>query len=214
MTNIIIAIDGTSASGKGTLSKLVAKEMNFAYLDTGLMYRYLAYLAQQNNCIHDEEKIIKIAKTTNFSEITNIEILKSDEIASITSKYIAKITKAREVLNAYQIDFGKNPNKYSSESKNGAILDGRDIGTKIFPNATYKFFITASTQERANRRYKELTANNSHINYQDILISLQKRDVQDRENGNLIQANDAIIIDTTNMNIEESFACLKKYIIK
>lgn len=212
MNKLIIAIDGTSASGKGTLSKLLAKEFHLAYLDTGLMYRYLAYSVKQNNCLEDSDKILLLATTLNFSSISNVEQLKTDEIASIASQYIAKLPAVREVLNKYQIDFGNNPKNFVKESIQGAILDGRDIGTKIFPNANFKFFINASLTERANRRYKELSTHKS-VNYDDIFQSLQKRDESDKLNGTLNKSQDAIEIDTTLLNINQAYDKLKSYLI-
>ncbi len=212
---MIIALDGTSASGKGTIGKWLANKINFAYLDTGLMYRFVAFQSVETNCYTNEEKIIALTKNLNFHNLDSIaEKLKSDEIASITSKYIAKIQPVRDILIQYQQSFGNNPSEFINNQVLGAVIDGRDIGTKVFPNASLKFYITASPQERANRRYNELKNTSLKISYDDILESLILRDKQDVANGNFNKSPQAIEIDTTNLTKEQSCNVVYKYVLE
>ena len=212
---MIIAIDGTSASGKGTIGKWLAHKLNFAYLDTGLMYRFVAFKALEKNCYQNEDDVINLTKALDFHNLDAIETnLKSNEIASITSKYIAKIQSVRNILIEFQQNFGSNPSSFINQSVLGAVVDGRDMGTKVFPNANLKFFITASAPQRAKRRYKELKDNTPLVSYEDILESLILRDNQDRNNGNFDKSPQAIEIDTTNLTKEESCELVYQYTIE
>ncbi|MDR0483981.1 MAG: (d)CMP kinase [Alphaproteobacteria bacterium] len=207
---MIIAVDGESASGKGTVSKLLAEKLKFAYLDTGLLYRAVAFLCLQKNVMDNEESIITVAQNITSSDL-NIDGLRGDDIAVLASR-VANIPKVREALFNFQVDFANNP----PNGKKGAILDGRDIGSVICPNAEIKFYVCASAEERANRRYKELVKTNPNILFEDILNSLKKRDENDKNRaiGALKKVDDAILVDNTNLNIEETFNFMYSYIKK
>ncbi len=207
---MIIAIDGEAASGKGTLSKLLAKHLNFAYLDTGLLYRAIAYLTVVNNVnTNDYEEVARLSNKIDEQILLN-PILKSNDIANIAS-IVAQIGGVRTALLKFQQDFAKN---YSQKGFLGAILDGRDIGTHVLPNADIKFYITASLDERAKRRFLELETNIDNLSenpkYIEYLNSLKARDDADknRTHNPLKPAEDSIIIDTTTMNVEESLSLL------
>lgn len=207
---MIIAIDGEAASGKGTLSKLLAKHLNFAYLDTGLLYRAIAYLTVVNNVnTNDYEEVARLSNKIDEQILLN-PILKSNDIANIAS-IVAQIGGVRTALLKFQQDFAKN---YSQKGFLGAILDGRDIGTHVIPNADIKFYITASLDERAKRRFLELETNIDNLSenpkYIEYLNSLKARDDADknRTHNPLKPAEDSIIIDTTTMNVEESLSLL------
>ena len=207
---MIIAIDGEAASGKGTLSKLLAKHLNFAYLDTGLLYRAIAYLTVVNNVnTNDYEEVARLSNKIDEQILLN-PILKSNDIANIAS-IVAQIGGVRTALLKFQQDFAKN---YSQKGFLGAILDGRDIGTHVIPNADIKFYITASLDERAKRRFLVLETNIDNLSenpkYIEYLNSLKARDDADknRTHNPLKPAEDSIIIDTTTMNVEESLSLL------
>jgi len=194
---MIIAIDGPAASGKGTISKGLAKHYNLAHLDTGLLYRAVAFaLGERINDSNFEAKAITIAK--NFDKnILNPDILGTPQIASGAAK-IAKIEQVRAALRQYQINFSK--------ADNGAILDGRDIGTRICPNADVKLFITADASVRAKRRTLQLLGKGLAADESDILAQIIARDKSDTNNkaGNFYKASDAHLLDTTNLDIESS----------
>lgn len=202
---LIIAVDGPSASGKGSISELLSKKFNIPHLNTGGLYRGIAYKAiQQNIDLNNEEEIISIAKTLNEEDINNPAIF-TEEIGGKAS-IVAKIQSVRDILFDYQRNF--------ANQEKGAILDGRDIGTVICPDATYKFFITASAEERANRRFKEMKEKRQNVSYEEILEKIKKRDEQDmnRESSPFRKADDAILIDTTDKNIDEAFQYVLSFI--
>ncbi|MGV3278732.1 (d)CMP kinase [Rickettsiales bacterium LUAb2] len=205
---IIIAIDGVSASGKGSIAKLLAKEFNLAYLDTGLLYRYVGYKVITNNIDHNDLKAITIiAKQLNLSEIEQKD-LHNEEVAKVAS-IVAKITTVREALLDLQRNFATN-----TQDHNGAILDGRDIGTVICPNADIKFFITADLKQRAKRRYIQLQNNGQNVDLAKITESISSRDLRDKEiNDKAYNNKSYIIIDNTNLNLEQSYDMVKQYVI-
>ena len=194
-----IAIDGPSASGKGTLTKLLAEKIGGKYLNTGKLYRVVAFSINPSCDIPSQA----IENSANFLEFLekfgeNIAIF-SKENSELTSQ-IATIPQVRQNLLQFQVNFA---NEYSP-----VILEGRDIGTHILPNAEYKFFITASANERATRRFNQEKANGLNPNFEEILDAITKRDERDstrKENASL-PANDAIIIDTTDLSIEQSLS--------
>ena len=202
---LVIAIDGPSASGKGTISKLLSEKFGIPHLNTGGLYRGVAYKCiQQNVDLNSEQAVVEVAKTLNEEDINN-PIIFTEEIGGKAST-VAKMQSVRDILFNYQRNFA-NQDK-------GAILDGRDIGTVICPDATYKFFITASAEERANRRYKEMKEKGQDVSYDEILEKVKKRDEQDmnRVASPFKKANDAILIDTTDKNIEEAFEYVLSFI--
>jgi CMP/dCMP kinase len=204
---IEIAIDGTAASGKGTLAKKLSLKYNFPHLDTGLMYRLVSYYLiynKKNNSTNLEAESCKIANKIDFKALENKK-LRSEEIAILASK-IASYTDLRQILNSKQIEFAKfNKKKYG-----GCILDGRDIGTKILPDANFKFFINASIEIRAKRRLLEknisfLHANDEKCMLQSLIIDIKKRDLLDskRKVSPLVPAKDAFIIDTSSIDADQ-----------
>lgn len=193
----IIAIDGPAASGKGTLARELAKRLNFAYMDTGSLYRAMAcYLKQEP--LDDYSKIDhKKLIAYSFSDV-----IRTEEIGALASK-ISKKPEVREYLLGFQKDFAY----YPPEAFDGVILDGRDIGTIICPDADFKFFVTASAEVRAQRRYKELKDKEKDVTFDAILQEVEMRDQADRNRlyAPLIPADDAIILDNSTLSIE---ACI------
>ncbi len=207
MKKILIAIDGPSASGKGTLSKLLAEKFNIPHLNTGGLYRAVAFKAMKNNVNFDDETaIIEIAKTIKGEDAENPSNF-TEEVGGKAS-IVAKMQSVRDVLFDYQVNFSKN--------ENGAVLDGRDIGTKICPDAPYKFFVIASAEERAKRRHNEMIEKGKNTSYEEILEKLKIRDEQDmnRAASPFKKAEDAILIDTTTKTIQEVFEEVLSFIEK
>lgn len=205
--NIIIAVDGLSASGKGSLSRLLAKEFNLKYLDTGLLYRYVGFkVLKESIDISNISAIVQIAKSLELNEILNLN-LEGEKIAEAASK-IAKIPELREALVYLQRSFANN----KDSNYKGAVLDGRDIGTTICPNANVKFFITASLQVRGERRFKQNIQDKNSITLEETIKKIEERDKRDEKINNLaINSNDYIIIDNSNLTLEETFKTAKKY---
>ena len=213
---IKIAIDGTAASGKGTLAKKLAKKYGFVYLDTGLLYRKVAdelINQKKDNSKDMESNSFKIARNLNFLELKN-ETLRSEKTAKLAS-IIATYPKLREILNLKQKEFVEiNKKKFP-----GCILDGRDIGTKILPNADFKFYIDASIEIRAKRRLLQKNISFLHENDEKCMLltlikDMKERDKLDRsrKTSPLIPANDAHVIDTSNMDAEELLSKVTKII--
>ncbi len=198
-TIMVIAIDGTSASGKGTLSRKVAEELDFAYLDTGLLYRAVAAKGLESNTIYDEAAMADLAGQFQWDWI-RMPNLRSEEISDAAS-VIAAYPAVRQALLAPQRDFAQNP----PEGKKGAILDGRDIGTVVCPDADLKFFVTASPEIRAERRHRELQESGIAAIQGAVLANMQQRDRRDttRITAPLEKAEDAIVIDTTDLGPEQ-----------
>jgi cytidylate kinase len=204
-----VAIDGPSGSGKSTISKLVAKRLNFIYIDTGALYRTIAYGAQKNSISWDNAlklgKYAEIAKI-NFKqeEGVNKVFLNGEDVTSEIrtpkiSMGASKVSAYSEVRNAL-IEIQR-----SLGNSNNSVLEGRDIGTVIFPDADIKIFLTASNEVRAERRYKELKEKNVDVTFDIVLDELIQRDMQDtsRQTAPLKKASDAIEIDCSTMTIEE-----------
>lgn len=204
---MIIAIDGPSGAGKSTVARLLSKKLDFEYIDTGAMYRALAYKAYKSNIEINESseyKIDEMLKTTTvdyynnniYLDNNNVEGLIRDEHISIGASQISALKNVRIKMVELQRKIAENKN---------VVLDGRDIGTKVFPNADYKFFITASEEIRATRRYNQLTASGYESEFNDVLSDLKQRDINDttRTISPLKKAEDAILIDTTYMSLDE-----------
>jgi len=213
---ITIAIDGFSSTGKSTIAKLIAKKYNFIYVDTGAMYRAVALFAMQNNFITndfmDQTNLIKNLKeitlsfqfnmNLGFAEmfLNNVNVekeIRTLEVSQFVSK-IATISEVRKKLVSEQQEMGK---------QGGIVMDGRDIGTVVFPNAHLKLFMTASADKRAMRRYNELIAIGDNVSFEDILFNVQERDRIDstREDSPLVMADDAIEFDNSDMGITVQF---------
>lgn len=212
MNNIItIAVDGPSGAGKSTVAKAVAKKMNIDYIDTGAMYRAVGYKMLQEGVALDDETALKHMLDNTEIDFSNGNILldgcnvnsciRTPEISKQASDCSA-LPVVREKLVDLQRKMGQTKS---------VIMDGRDIGTNVFPDAKYKFFITASAEERANRRYKELTEKGQDVSYDDVLKDIMQRDYNDstRKLNPLKKADDAIELDTTVMTIDEvvNFVC-------
>ena len=203
---IEIAIDGTSASGKGTLAKKLSEKYAIPHLDTGLMYRKVASEIIKNKIDYDNlsELSCQIAKVSNFENLQNEE-LRTEKIAQMASK-IAVFPALRNMLNLKQKEFiGK-----SNEQFGGCVLDGRDIGTKILPNANFKFFIDASIEIRAKRRLLEKNISFLHENDEKCMLhslieNMVERDNIDRSRSDspMVPAKDAYVIDTTLINADQ-----------
>ncbi|MFT6083707.1 MAG: cytidylate kinase [Alphaproteobacteria bacterium] len=197
---IIIAVDGFSASGKGTISKGLAKYFRFAHLDTGLLYRGVGFLAhQQDPTLSNNDIAINIAKNFN-ADCLNYPELRNDTSSQLASK-VATIPQVREALLDFQRNFAIAP------PADGSVLDGRDIGTVICPLAPVKLFITASAFVRAQRRHKELEGMlGEKVNFDKVLHDLQERDARDanRSVAPLKAAADAVTLDTTQMSVNDA----------
>ena len=219
----VIAIDGFSSTGKSSISKIIAKKLGLIHMDTGALYRGVTYFALQN-CT-DENRNIDIQKLiTNLSQVKlefqNIDgelqlFLNGKNInreirfpqVSDNVSQVAKEADVRNYLLKTQRDIAE---------KGGVIMDGRDIGTVVLPNADYKFFMTASQDERARRRFLELQAAGEKTDIETVKQNLISRDKIDseRELSPLKQADDAVLIDNTNINKEETIALILSYIKK
>jgi cytidylate kinase len=212
---IEIAIDGTSASGKGTLAKKLSQKYAIPHLDTGLMYRKVASEILKNKIDYNKlsELSCQIAKLSSFENLQNEE-LRTEKIAQMASK-IAVYPVLRNILNLKQKEFIVK----SNEQFGGCILDGRDIGTKILPHANFKFFIDASIEIRAKRRLLEKNISFLHENdekcmLQTLVKNMVERDNIDRsrEDSPMEPAKDAYVIDTTSMNADQLLSIATKLI--
>ncbi len=212
--NIIIAIDGFSSCGKSTLAKDVAGKLGYTYIDSGAMYRAVTLLAIKNNLIDgiriNEEQLYellkniciefrfnqKFKKQETYLNNENVEQEIRDIEVSDHVSLISKIKLVREKMVDLQRELGKSKR---------IVMDGRDIGTVVFPDAEIKIFMTASEQVRAKRRYNELKAKNKDIHINDIITNIQTRDMLDqtREESPLRKANDAIVLDNSKLNPDE-----------
>ncbi len=195
--SIIIAVDGNSASGKGTLSAGLAKHFGFDFLDTGLLYRLLAKNVMERAIEPtDLAKVLQLADTLDFTNIPANTILHTDEISDVASQ-VAKLPEVRKKLDVCQRSFPLG--------KKGVVIDGRDIGTVIFPNADCKLYVMADLMTRAARRHSQLQKIGHHHTYDQVLNDLRLRDERDatRTACPMKQAPDAILIDTTHLNVSE-----------
>lgn len=210
-----IAIDGPAGAGKSTIAKKVAKELSFIYVDTGAMYRAIAYYMLQNNVAKDEAAVakevenvdVKLAYVDGEQQVLlngeNVSsFIRTEEVGNMVS-FVAKVSEVRAKL----LDLQRNLAK-----ENDIIMDGRDIGTNVLPNADVKVYLTASSEERANRRYKELCEKGISCDRDEIERDIIARDEQDmnREIAPLKQAEDATLIDSSHMTIDEVVAAIIK----
>jgi len=215
-----ITIDGPAGAGKSTVAKLVADKLCYIYLDTGAMYRTLTYLAQQNNIsLEDEESLVQLAKTLNFRfewGIDRQKVFCNDQditsqirtaIVSNAVSILARHPKVREQMVTLQrkIAAGK-----------GVVLDGRDTGTFVLPEAEHKFFLTASVEKRAERRTKELIDQGHLVDLETIKAEIKKRDKNDSERAvaPLKAATDAIIMDSSDLSIQQVVDKIIQYVSK
>lgn len=219
MKKITIAIDGFSSTGKSTLAKQLAKELEYVYVDTGAMYRAVTYFAMKHDFIGADffykevliealPKILlefKFNADLGFAEMylnnENVEKqIRTIEVSNFVSK-VAEVSEVRAKLVEQQQEMGKNK---------AIVMDGRDIGTVVFPNAELKIFMTASPETRAQRRFDELQQKGDNVSYEDVLKNVVERDYIDthREDSPLVIANDAVEIDNSYLNREEQFAAV------
>ena len=213
---ITIAIDGFSSTGKSTLAKQLANHLGYIYVDTGAMYRAVTFFAMQNGYINaesfDKQTLInslpniklqfKFNADLGFAEMylndVNVETeIRTIEVSSFVSK-VAEVSEVRAKLVEQQKEMGKDK---------GIVMDGRDIGTVVFPNAELKIFMTASATTRAQRRYDELVAKGDTVTFEEVLANVEERDYIDthREDSPLVMAEDAVEIDNSHLNREEQF---------
>ena len=210
----VVAIDGPAGSGKGTVSKILANECNLVYIDTGAMYRAIAYSAIVNNVSIDaEKKIVDLANNSNIefkdgkTYLNNEDVtdrIRTMEVTKIVSP-LSSIVPLRKILVKKQQDMAKNYD---------VIMEGRDITTVVLPNAPYKFYLDASVEERANRRYKENKEKGMNVSLDEIKENIIARDYNDMNKpvGALKRTDDQIYIDSTNMTIEEVVNYMKQII--
>jgi len=207
--NIVIAIDGTFSSGKGTLGKQLAAHYGYGYLDTGKLYRAVANKAlAKKTPLDDGPACAALAKTITLADLDNPQ-LKSGPVGAGASK-IAVHPQVRAALLDFQRGFAKTP----GEGFKGSVLDGRDIGTVICPNANVKLYVDAKPEVRAERRHAELSSYGEDISYVDILAQLRERDHRDmnRSEAPLKPAANAHLLDTTNLSIDAAFEAAKSII--
>jgi len=218
---MIIAIDGPAGAGKSTVASCLAKELGFVYLDTGAIYRALTLKALDKNIdLKDQPNLVKMSENTNLDISNNkdgsirilldgedvSERIRSPRVTQYVSN-VAKIKGVRDQMLKLQRNIGQS---------NDSVVDGRDIGTVVFPNADKKFYLDAEFNERVNRRFKELNATNSRITQEEVESDLKNRDCIDstRQFAPLRKADDAVYIDTTNMTIEEVVEAILKIVRK
>lgn len=202
----IIAVDGPAASGKTTLARRLADHFQLAFLDTGLLYRAVAgKLLQAGRPLSDPALAAAAAQTIGADDL-DPAALRSDAIGSGAS-VVAVLPEVREALLAFQRRFG--------QGSRGAVLAGRDIGTVVRPDATHKIFVTASPEERARRRCKELQALGVATIFERVLQELHERDARDRSRAiaPLVPASDAFVIDTTEQDIDTAFEVARAYVV-
>jgi len=204
--NIKVAIDSPAAAGAGTQAKVISKHFNLFYLDTGKIYRLIAYIKLTQPKKYSYALIKKKMDKLSMKDLQNKKLL-SDEVGTMAS-IISKDKKNRKIVHTFQIKSAYHPPK----KYNGSCLDGRDITYKIIPDADFKFFITANAKTRALRRYKELKQLNSKVSLSNVLKSIKKRDKSDynRKVSPLMKTRDSILINTTNLTKRSCFLKIKK----
>ena len=210
-TRPIVTIDGPAASGKGTISKKICRDLNFFHLETGIFYRVVAKEFLQRKKIQDINKFIKNLDRNIFEIDKNYKkSLFTEEVANQASS-LAKLNNIRSFVLSEQLKaILQYPKKFR-----GVILEGRDCGTVIAPNADVKFFLNANVEIRAKRRFKQLSTHNTGLKYENILEDLTKRDQNDKNRAisPLIKAKDAKEIDCSDLSIEETIGIVKKIIL-
>ena len=212
---MIVAIDGPAGSGKGTISKIVGEKCNLLYIDTGATYRCLALKVLENNIdLEDKDAIIDVASKINVrftldakTYLDDVDVsskIRTPEVSSAASK-VSSIPKVRE----YMVDLQRR-----MATSDDVIMEGRDITTVVFPNADYKFYLDASIEERANRRYKQNLEKGIESSLEEIKKSIEERDYADihKEVGSLMRTDEQTYIDTSNMTIDEVVEAIRKVI--
>ncbi|MDP4796783.1 MAG: (d)CMP kinase [Rhodospirillales bacterium] len=199
---MIIAIDGPAAAGKGTLARNIAAAFDFAYLDTGSLYRATAKKVLDKAIDPDDAQACTVVALTLHPEDLTVEGLRTEIVGQVASK-VSVIPDVRAALLRFQRDFAAEP----PGGKAGAVLDGRDVGTVVCPEAEVKFFITASSEVRAERRFKELREAGENVIYARVLAEMRERDERDstRAVAPLKPADDATVIDTSGLDADQVF---------
>jgi cytidylate kinase len=206
---MIVAIDGPAAAGKGTLARRLAQHFDFAFLDTGLLYRATAlHLARAGGDPSDWSAAEAAAQRVTAADLDDPE-LRSETVGTLASA-VAAIPPVRAALLRFQRDFAARP----PGGKSGSVLDGRDIGTVVCPEAGAKLFVTASVEARARRRAKELQDAGAEAIYLRVLQDMQDRDARDsqRRTAPLRAADDAFVLDTTDLDVDAAFAAARDYV--
>ena len=212
MNSLVITIDGPAASGKGSLSKKISKELNFYYMETGIYYRGFANLFYQNKInISDLPSFISNLNITDFKEyiIQNNKKLYSTEVTKLASELAKKLE-----IRLFIVKIQQNVIITLDKKFNGIILEGRDCGSVVAPEADLKFYLTASLKVRAERRFNQFVKDKKEISYEQVLRDLKERDVQDknREHSPLQKPKGAFIVDNSNCNFEETINIVKNII--
>lgn len=217
MTNKIIAVDGYSSTGKSTLAKRMAKALQFAYVDTGAMYRAVTLFAMENACFEQsadlETALLPLLKDVSlhfafntekgYSEIYLNGRMVEDQIRSLAVSDRVSQVAALPAVRSKLVDLQRAMGEHSS-----LVMDGRDIGSVVFPQADLKLFVTADPQIRAQRRHQEMLDNGTKVEFDDVLRNLRDRDHLDstRKDSPLVQAKDAVLIDNSHMDQDQTFA--------
>ena len=217
MKKIVVAIDGPAGAGKSTIAKMAAEKIGYAYIDTGAMYRSVAWKFLQTGKAFDEDYISMLANTmvimfkpeasVNRVFVDDVEVteaIRSAEVTALVSR-VAAIGAVREAMVDQQRRMGES---------GGVLMDGRDIGTVVFPNAQLKVFLTATVDERAMRRYKELVAKGQQVDLEQLKADIANRDKQDSERAisPLRQAEDAVYLDSSDMSIYQVAAYIENLV--
>ena len=209
---IRIAVDGPSGAGKSTIAKAIAKKLCIDYIDTGAMYRAVGYkMLQKGIAMDDIPAITEMLKETEIDFSSGNIYLDGENINDrLRTEEISKQASDCSALGIVRAKLTEQQQKMGE--KKSVIMDGRDIGTVVFPDAEYKFYITATAEERANRRFKELIAKGEEVTYEKVLADIKQRDHNDstREINPLRKADDALELDTTEMKIEEVIDFISK----
>jgi cytidylate kinase len=203
----IIAVDGPAASGKGTLARKLATHFDFAYLDTGALYRAVALgVIDAQGALENEDDAVRAAQNLDMARLQEADFAARLRTAQtgVAASIVAAMPPVRATILQAQRQFAATP----PQNKSGAVLDGRDIGTTICPAAPVKLFVTARSDIRARRRWKELQAQNPSLAFETVLADIEARDARDagRATAPMKQAQDAHLLDTSDLSIEEAFA--------
>jgi cytidylate kinase len=204
-TPLLIAFDGPAASGKGTLASVIAADYGLPFLDTGLLYRAIGHLAHHQQVPHDEREALAALAPYIDADLLAHEALRGREAGERASQ-VAAVPEVRQALKQYQIDF--------ANQASGAVLDGRDIGTVIAPDATVKLFVTAAPEVRARRRWLQLSKLDPALPFEAVLEDIRIRDARDsgRDAAPLTMAKDALLLDTSDLDIEAAIAAARSLV--
>lgn len=213
-----IAIDGPSGAGKSTISKMLAKKLGIIYLDTGAMYRAVAlYVSRKGVDVNDRDKVVPLLSQIEIEfrgdgDEKRIYLNGEDVSAAIREHAVSKM--ASDVSKIKEVRLFLVEQQRAIAKKNDVVLDGRDITSFVLPDSKYKFFLTATPEERARRRYEELKAKGSDISYETVLADVNDRDYNDshRDFAPLVQTEDAVLIDSTYLSTDEVIEVILRYV--